>query len=406
MLAVAGAIVVLGIALFIAGDGKAPKRKAVASVNDGMADSGATFSTKPSPFFDGWKLLDVAPSFRGIKLTDNKLVGFPGAIQRCDRDDDVELGALPRGYDAREAHASCFEDAIYSSQNCSSSYALAAAASLGQRYCIASGTPTSLSPQQVLSCDKKSRGCDGGSVDAVWNYIESRGLYPESCLPYVAKGRKEAECKTTCEESQKIRALSHCRLSGDKALKHEIRDHGPVVVPMLLVEDLLVYSEGVYALGEEPAFVRDAAGAPVYVAVTIVGWGKEGDIKYWIVANSWGRKWGEDGYARISIDNGVISAHQAVVATAGTPAAIAAKETADAARAAQEATAKVERAAMQERVAARKAERRALGIEDPAEARARERMEEDDVVFSDEDLDLDLSDEDFDDILEEELGEE
>merc|ERR1711920_393390 len=36
-----------------------------------------------------------------------------------------------------------------------------------------------LSPQQVISCDKKSQGCNGGGVDSVWGYIQRRGLYPE-----------------------------------------------------------------------------------------------------------------------------------------------------------------------------------------------------------------------------------
>lgn len=33
--------------------------------------------------------------------------------------------------------------------------------------------------------------------------------------------------------------------------------------------------------------------------VRIVGWGIENKIPYWIVANSWGRRWGENGFFRI-----------------------------------------------------------------------------------------------------------
>jgi len=35
-------------------------------------------------------------------------------------------------------------------------------------------------------------------------------------------------------------------------------------------------------------------------AVKILGWGVEGGINYWICANSWGPKWGEEGFFRIA----------------------------------------------------------------------------------------------------------
>merc|ERR1719498_1035804 len=40
-------------------------------------------------------------------------------------------------------------------------------------------------------------------------------------------------------------------------------------------------------------------------AVNVVGYGKEGDVEYYIVRNSWGPDWGEEGYARIAAREGM-----------------------------------------------------------------------------------------------------
>ena len=40
-------------------------------------------------------------------------------------------------------------------------------------------------------------------------------------------------------------------------------------------------------------------------AVTVVGWGTEGSTDYWIVKNSWSTTWGEDGYVRLAIQDGI-----------------------------------------------------------------------------------------------------
>jgi hypothetical protein len=285
-------------------------------IDDVMSKAEGNFTAAASPFFNKWSLADVKWGHAGISLSN--MVGMPGAVQVCDGEEGLEGGAIPPSYDARDSWPSCFGP-VLDSGNCSSSYATAAAEVLAMRYCIADNEKYSglrLSAQQILSCDKKSNGCKGGGVDNVWAYIQRRGLYPDECVPYA--GQKGAACKTDCEDSKKLKVMDHCILTRKKSIKHEIYNRGPVVAPLYVKKDYLVYSGGVYTPVEGSAsdMVYDADGKPVLQAVTVLGWGKSHGNSYWIVRHSWGSNWGENGYARVSFDSVVHEGY----AVAGTPA--------------------------------------------------------------------------------------
>jgi cathepsin B len=69
-------------------------------------------------------------------------------------------------------------------------------------------------------------------------------------------------------------------------------ENGPVQTGFEVYEDFLHYKSGIYKYTDGIILGGHA--------VKIVGWGKEGAVNYWIVANSWGPKWGEKGYFRIA----------------------------------------------------------------------------------------------------------
>jgi len=367
-----------------------------ALVNDASYIKGITsdardnFTAAASPFFDKFTYADFKYGMDGVGLHGANMIGMPGALQACDKDDDgVEGGIIPLQYDAREAKPSCFGE-VYDAGNCSSSYAIAAATSLSNRFCMADSDKYNglrLSAQQILSCDKKSKGCQGGGVDSVWSYIQRRGLYPEECVPF-ANG-KEAACKTECKEEQKLKALDHCLLSaGEKAIKREIFNRGPVVAPIYLQDDFLVYEKGIYTPTRYSRPQSGADGSPMFQAVTLLGWGKSDGVRYWIVSNSWGTGWGEKGYARVAIDS-IVREGYVLIATPATDEAIEEKARKDAEAAVRLEEVKKERAARDLRIAETRRQR------EEEEAAARDAADLTDLDA--DDLDDDIEDLDVED---------
>jgi len=389
-LAIGTAIVVTLLSIYLAATSSSgPKRGGGASpldtlVNDPSLIKDVTsrtenFTVAPSPFFDKWTLADLKYGFDGATVS--SMVGMAGAIQMCKIDDTFEGGIIPVNFDGRTKWPECFGE-VYDSGNCTSSYAIAAASSLAARFCVADDSAyakTRLAPQQVLNCDKKSRGCTGGGIDSVWSYIERRGLYPEECLPYAGK---KGECKTTCDEKKKLKSISHCVMRGTKNIKRDILASGPAVVPVPVWSDFLVYSGGVYSHSEVATPVYGSNGKAILQAVTIVGWGRSGGAKgteYWLVENSWGKAWGEEGYAKIVVDE-VLMEGYVIAATPETEENIKKAEADKVLAAERKEEAKKERAERDARIeAAKKAREEAAG-----------NAELDDLDDSDPDLDIDL----------------
>lgn len=241
--------------------------------------------------------------FEGSTLSDaKKLVSSTFAshsnLARCGQEDSV---VPPDTFDYRNQWKSCVLPVTNQQNTCGSGYAIAVAQTASERMCIASKaqTLTNLSAQELLSCDKNNSGCKSGFLNNSADYLKTTGLVDEQCFPYSV----DATCDKICAEPKRHKIDGYCILFGEDDIKREIFRNGPVVSVMSVHVDLLTYKSGIYTKGDEVPKFQSFQG------VKIIGWGVENGSesepnsgnKYWIVQNSWGEDWGENGYARISM---------------------------------------------------------------------------------------------------------
>nr|XP_043625831.1 zingipain-2-like [Erigeron canadensis] len=174
---------------------------------------------------------------------------------------------------------------------CGACWAFAAVAATEGFNKIKSGNLTALSEQMLIDCDVDNgdTGCVGGIMEHAYEFvIHNGGITAADDYPYVAKEHKCNKSKAkisavTIKEYQKVPAKD------EKSLEAAVSKQ-PVSVAIAAGFLFQLYSHGIFT---------GPCGTHLNHAVTVVGYGEENGTKYWIVKNSWGKDWGEDGYMRI-----------------------------------------------------------------------------------------------------------
>ncbi|MDZ7725766.1 MAG: C1 family peptidase [candidate division KSB1 bacterium] len=145
--------------------------------------------------------------------------------------------------------------------------------------------------------------CQEGWYGSALKYAEVYGVVPEDCFRYDQDD--DDDCGDNCTDPPWRAHVSGTDFFGRWAvsdgstvvrLKNLIYDYGPAAVTMQIPEDgtFYAYSSGVY---HHPG----SAWAYTSHAVVAVGWDDQmGDHGAFRVRNSWGTRWGKDGYFWIS----------------------------------------------------------------------------------------------------------
>ena len=207
---------------------------------------------------------------------------------------------LPAEFDWRKANPGCISP-IKDQKFCGSCYSFSVTGALETRMCLASQgrVRAELSQQDIISCDSNNLKCQGDRLDNTWKYLENVGTTSLYCKPYQSMNGSVPPCSNRCVNSTvsffryRARPGTWKVLNNVDQIKYEILNNGPMSAGMATFEDFETYKGDI--------FIHTAGKQTDHHAVSIFGWGYSAKYRseYWILRNSWGPTWGEQGYFKI-----------------------------------------------------------------------------------------------------------
>lgn len=176
---------------------------------------------------------------------------------------------------------------------CGSCWAFSVLQASESAYAIKTGTLQKYSEQELVDCTSFCQGCGGGDMAAAFNFIISfhdGHFVLESDYPYTGF---DGDC--LYDDVPHVGSLSSyvAIVEGDEDDLEAKVQIGPVSIGIdSSTWSFSLYKEGIFD-------DSTCSSTQLDHGVGLVGYGIENETKYWIVRNSWGESWGEDGYIRM-----------------------------------------------------------------------------------------------------------
>ncbi|KAL1131618.1 hypothetical protein AAG570_011232, partial [Ranatra chinensis] len=178
--------------------------------------------------------------------------------------------------------------------DCGSCWAFTATGSLESHYQIRSGRSVSLSEQYLVDCSRPNGnlGCDGGATTFAFDHIKENGIPTEESYPYT---EQDGSCQKRPQmKGFKITGYIRTESGEEEHMKNALASRGPIAATIDGNHSTFnFYHSGIHYQPE----CKD--NSPTH-AVLVVGYGTEDGQDYWIVKNSWGPAWGDNGYIKMA----------------------------------------------------------------------------------------------------------
>eukprot|EP00850_Spirogloea_muscicola_P006743 SM000032S12127 [mRNA] locus=s32:592821:594618:- [translate_table: standard] len=227
---------------------------------------------------------------------------MPAHLAAAEASEDLPVGELPDDFDWRDRGA---VTPVKNQGMCGSCWAFSAVGAVEGAHYLATGDLVSLSEQQLVDCDHQcdpeiheacDSGCQGGLMNNAFEYLETAGgLDSEADYPYEGVG---GTCRFDKDGiTASLSKYKRVSVDEDQIAAHLVK-YGPLAV------GINAAWMQTYIAGVSCPLVCNKRG--LNHGVLLVGYAKEGfaplrmkEKPFWIIKNSWGSLWGNQGFYHI-----------------------------------------------------------------------------------------------------------
>jgi C1A family cysteine protease len=183
---------------------------------------------------------------------------------------------------------------VKNQEQCGSCWAFSVTENIESMYCMKNQidctTFPPLSPQEIVDCDTVDQGCDGGDPPTAYQFvIQEGGMEDASDYPYTAQ---DGTCNFQANLVKvTISSWQYATQNSDETtMQNNLASWGPLSI-CVHAEPWQDYTGGVLMASD--------CSNQLDHCVQLVGYDMTQSTPFWIVRNSWGTDWGENGYIRL-----------------------------------------------------------------------------------------------------------
>lgn len=243
-----------------------------------------------------WASINEHAALTDEEFNAQKKGGLPSSLRLPLNTVKHLLAKTPLAWDWRD-HKPSIVTPVKDQKSCGSCWAFASTATIESYYALATKELAVLAPQTLVSCAPNPKscggtgGCEGSIPELAFNYTATRGIALESDMPYTAH---DEACPAAYKAAATLDSYVKLPANDAVALESALATVGPIAVNV--AANWRNYGGGIFSGGcTEDNCALDHV---------VVAYGYRKNVGrstgYWLIRNSWGPSWGEEGYIRLT----------------------------------------------------------------------------------------------------------